>query len=58
MSASDIHNHRGNAVAEDENGESEEEIRKQKLNWSLLAIGVLLAGGSFVWHIVSLFFKK
>lgn len=57
MSASDTHNHRGNGVAEEENSESEEQIRKQKLNWSLMIIGVIVAGVSFAWHIITLFFK-
>jgi hypothetical protein len=57
MSASDIHNHRGNGVAEEGNGESEEQIKKQKLNWSLMIIGLLVAGLSFIWHIIALFFK-
>lgn len=44
-------------MAEEGNGESEEQIKKQKLNWSLMIIGVLVAGVSFAWHIVALFFK-
>jgi hypothetical protein len=56
MSASD--NHRGNGMAEEGNGETEEQIKKQKLNWLLMGIGILVAGLSFVWHIIALFFKK
>jgi hypothetical protein len=58
MSTSTIHNHRGNGMAEEGNGESEEQIKKQKLNISLLIIGVLVAGLSFAWHIIALFFKE
>ena len=58
MSARTIHNHRGNGMAEEGNGETEEQIKKQKLNWLLMGIGILVAGLSFVWHIIALFFKK
>jgi len=45
-------------MAEEENDESEEQIKKQKLNWSLMIIGVLVAALSFVWHVIALFFKE
>jgi len=44
-------------MAEEENGESEEQIKKQKLNILLLIIGVIIAGISFAWHIIAPFFK-
>jgi len=40
-----------------EKPESKEEIRRLKLNFSLLIIGVVIAGISFAWHIIGLFFK-
>ena len=40
-----------------EKPESEEEIKRLKLNFSLLIIGVVIAGISFAWHIIGLFFK-
>jgi len=58
MSPSLTHNHRGSGMAEEGNGESEEQIKKHKLNWSLMIIGVLVAGLSFFWHIIALFFKE
>jgi hypothetical protein len=45
-------------MAEEENGESAEQIKKQKLNILLMIIGVLVAGFSFAWHIGALFFKE
>ncbi len=44
-------------MAEEENGESEEQIKKQKLNILLLIIGVIIAGISFSWHIITPFFN-
>ncbi len=41
----------------EEKPESPEEIKRLKLNFSLLIIGVIIAGISFAWHIVSIFFK-
>jgi len=58
MNAGSYHNHRGNSMDEEENGESEEQIKKQKLNWSLMIIGILVAGLSFAWHVIALFFKE
>ena len=42
----------------EEKPESEEDIKRLRLNFSLLIIGVIVAGISFAWHIVTLFFKE
>jgi len=44
-------------MEKEEKPESEEEIKRLKLNFSLLIIGVIIAGISFAWHIIALFFK-
>ena len=43
---------------EEEHSESEEKIKRQKLNVSLLIIGVIVAVASFAWHIIALLFKE
>lgn len=40
----------------DEKSESQERLKRQKLDVSLLIIGVAAAGLSFAWHIIALFF--
>jgi hypothetical protein len=44
-------------MEKEEKPESEEEIKRLKLNFSLLIIGVIIAGISFAWHIIAPFFK-
>ncbi|MCH7624189.1 MAG: hypothetical protein IIB46_08950 [Nitrospinae bacterium] len=44
-------------MEKEEKTESPEEIKRLKLNFSLLIIGVIIAGISFAWHIIPLFFK-
>lgn len=44
-------------MEKEEKTESTEEIKRLKLNFSLLIIGVIIAGISFAWHIIPLFFK-
>jgi len=44
-------------MAKEDKSESEKEIKRLKLNFSLLIIGVVIAGVSFAWHIAPLFFK-
>jgi len=47
-----------NEIKDDlDEGESAEKAKRQTLNLVLLVIGLLVAGISFVWHIVSIFFK-
>jgi hypothetical protein len=45
-------------MEKEEKPESEEDIKRLRLNFSLLIIGVIVAGISFAWHIVTLFFKE
>jgi len=45
-------------MEKEEKSESEEDIKRLRLNFSLLIIGVIVAGISFAWHIVTLFFKE
>ena len=45
-------------MEKEEKPESEEDIKRLRLNFSLLIIGVIVAGVSFAWHIVTLFFKE
>jgi len=45
-------------MEKEEKPESEEDIKRLRLNFSLLIIGVVIAGISFAWHIVTLFFKE
>ncbi len=37
---------------------SAEKAKRQKLNVILMIVGLLVAGISFVWHIVSIFLKN
>ena len=45
-------------MSEDENKESPEKLKRHALNVYLLIIGVIVAGVSFGWHIIPLFFKN
>jgi len=44
-------------MAKENKPESQEEIKRVRLNFFLLIIGVIIAGISFAWHIIPLFFK-
>jgi hypothetical protein len=45
-------------MEKEEKPESEEEIKRLQLNFSLMIVGVIIAGVSFAWHIIPLFFKE
>jgi hypothetical protein len=49
---------KNNPMEKEEKPESPEEIKRLKLNFSLMFIGIVIAGISFAWHIISLFFKE
>lgn len=45
-------------MTEEENCESKEKVKRRLLNVYLMVIGVIVAGLSFAWHIIALFFKE
>ncbi|GJL77769.1 MAG: hypothetical protein NPINA01_07580 [Nitrospinaceae bacterium] len=52
------HDLRGKGMDEEGKSESEKQTKRKVLNIYLLIFGVLLAGVSFAWHILSLLFKE